>query len=80
MAYAFQRALETRGGELALNTHVQELLYAKVLRAGCAPPAFYVVLWGALRYARPAAGGQSPSPPGPARDSAATSRVLLASR
>ena len=29
MAYAFQRALEKRDGELALNTHVQELLYDK---------------------------------------------------
>jgi len=27
MAYAFQRALEARGGELSLNTHVEELLY-----------------------------------------------------
>jgi len=29
MAYAFQRALEKRGGDLALNTHVDELLYDK---------------------------------------------------
>ena len=29
MAYAFQRALEKRGGELSLNTHVGELLYDK---------------------------------------------------
>lgn len=25
--------------------------YGKVLRAGCVPPAFYVVVWGSLRYA-----------------------------
>ena len=29
MAYAFQRALEKRGSELSLNTHVQELIYDK---------------------------------------------------
>jgi len=29
MAYAFQRALEKRGGKLSLNTHVDELLYDK---------------------------------------------------
>ena len=27
MAYAFQRALEKRGGTLSLNTHVQEIMY-----------------------------------------------------
>ena len=27
MAYAFQRALEKRGGTLSLNTHVEELIY-----------------------------------------------------
>ena len=32
MAYAFQRALEKRGGELALNTHVDELMYDDALQ------------------------------------------------
>ena len=33
--------------------------YSKVLRAGVAPPAFYVVLWGSLRYAGVGSDGEA---------------------
>ena len=32
MAYAFQRALEKRGGQLSLNTHVDEIMYDDALQ------------------------------------------------